>query len=84
MGWIIGRSLLFGIAGLVLAPIAVFFLVLTLGYAFDSRCGTPGDSGGCEMGAATLAFAAAIPGFVIAAGISLFLGLRGRRSGRPD
>ena len=78
MTWIVIRSALFGIAGAIVAPVVVFFLVLGLGYAFDSRCGSPGDSGGCEMGAATLGFAAAPIGLIAGFLVSLVLGLRSR------
>ena len=78
MSWIVIRSALFGVAGSIVAPVVVFFLVLALGYAFDPRCGTPGDSGGCEMGAATMAFAAAPIGLVAGFLVSLILGLRSR------
>lgn len=78
MAWIVVRSILFGLLGLVAAPIVVFFLVLALGYAFDSRCGTPGDSGGCEMGAASIAIVSTIPGLAIGFAWSLALGLRNR------
>jgi hypothetical protein len=68
----------YGMTGLILTPIVVFFLIIALAYTFDPRCGSPGDSGGCEMGAATIAFASIIPGFVIGAGIALFRGYRNR------
>src|SRR5690606_32887070 len=56
---LVAKSLALGFVGLVVAPVVVFFGVLAVGYTFDTRCGTPGDSGGCEMGAATMAIAAA-------------------------
>jgi hypothetical protein len=65
MAWILLRAFLFGLIGLVVVPVAIFALVLGTGYAFDSRCGTPGDSGGCEMGAASVAMASAIPSFAL-------------------
>ncbi|MGE0500506.1 MAG: hypothetical protein AB7I79_02490 [Rhizobiaceae bacterium] len=79
MGWLVLRSILSGIAALIGVPILVFFIVLILGHALDSRCGTPGDSGGCEMGAATIGFASALPGFALGFFVSLILGLRARR-----
>ncbi len=79
MAWIVVRSVLFGLAGLVVAPVAAFFLVLGLGHAFDPRCGTPGDSGGCEMGALSVAIAAAPVGLVAGFLLSLLLGLARRR-----
>jgi len=71
-------SFVFGITGLIATPIVVFFLIIALAYTFDPRCGSPGDSGGCEMGAATIALASAIPGFVIGVGIALYRGYRSR------
>ena len=66
-----GKAFLFGLAGLIATPIVVFFVVLIAAHTFDSRCGTPGDSGGCEMGAASIAFFSALPG--LAAGVVLAL-----------
>ncbi len=42
----------------------VFALVLVLNF-FDRVCGTPGDSGGCEMGLATATVGSALPGAAI-------------------
>jgi hypothetical protein len=68
----------YGMVGLFVTPIVVFFLIIALAYTFDPRCGSPGDSGGCEMGAATIGFASAIPGFVIGVGVALYRGYRKR------
>lgn len=76
---IIAKAALLGVAGLVAVPVVVFFGVLILGYAFDPRCGTPGDSGGCEMGAATSAIASVIPGFMLFFFVSLLLSLRRKK-----
>lgn len=54
MAWTIARALIYGLIGFICLPIITALLVLILGYLFDPRCGTPGDSGGCEMGAATI------------------------------
>ena len=56
-----------------------FLPAAVVGYAFDTRCGTPGDSGGCEMSAATIAISALPIGFLGAFLASLILGLRARR-----
>jgi hypothetical protein len=83
MTWIVIRSVVWGIAGLVGVPILTFVLILALAYLFDSRCGTPGDSGGCEMGSMTAGLAMSLPGFALGFFLSLILGLRKRRlSGR--
>lgn len=79
------KSLLMGLVGLVATPIVVFFVVLTLAHLLDSRCGTPGDSGGCEMGSATIAIASAIPGAIALFLFTLIRGLAKRKqdSGPP-
>ena len=69
----------FGALGLVLLPVVVFFGGLALGYALDPRCGTAGDSGGCEMGMATLGFAAAPVGLLLGGVLGAVLARRGRR-----
>lgn len=66
----------YGMIGVILTPILVFFLAIAVSYTLDPRCGSPGASGGCEMGAATIALASIIPGFVIGAGIALYRGYR--------
>lgn len=77
---LVAISLGFGLVGLILTPIAVFYLVATLAYAFDPACGA-GDSGGCAMGAATIGVFSTIPGFLIGAGIPLLIAYRRRRRG---
>lgn len=81
---IILKSALAGVAGFVATPILVFLLVLVVAHTLDPRCGTPGDSGGCEMGAAGIAVASALPG---AAVIFLFVLIRSlaarRKSAEP-
>lgn len=74
------KSLVFGLIGFVSLPILTGVFALSMGYIFDPRCGTPGDSGGCEMGAAAAAIAMALPGFVIGVGIALFLAWRQRKA----
>lgn len=84
MGWLLFRSILAGIGGAILVPILTFVGVLVLAHTFDPRCGTPGDSGGCEMGAASIAIASVLPGAAIAFAVVLVLGLRKRsRSVEP-
>ena len=72
------RSTLLGLVGLVVIPIIAFFGVLLLAYAAGG-CGA-GDSGGCEMGAASLAIASAIPGFAIFFFVTLIRGLMRRKA----
>ncbi|MEX0956465.1 MAG: hypothetical protein WDZ83_14810 [Rhizobiaceae bacterium] len=79
MAGIILKSILMGVAGFVAAPIVTFFIVLILAHIFDPRCGTPGDSGGCEMGAAGIAIASALPGAAALFLVALIRGLVARR-----
>jgi len=80
---LIVKSLLYGLIGFIGLPILTGVFALSMGYIFDPRCGTPGDSGGCEMGAASAAIAMALPGFVIGVGIALFGAWRRSRSVDP-
>jgi hypothetical protein len=69
---------------LIATPIMTFFLVLALAYALDPRCGSPGESGGCEMGSVSIALASAIPGAALLFMIVLIRGQRARRkAGEP-
>jgi hypothetical protein len=72
------RTFVFGLLGFVVVPIAMFFIVLIAAHTFDSRCGTPGDSGGCEMGALSIAVFSALPGLAIGVAYSLIQGYRNR------
>ena len=72
------RSLIYGLAGLIVTPVVVMFGVLAAAHVFDLRCGTPGDSGGCEMGAAGIAVFSAIPGLALGVAIALIQGYRSR------
>ena len=74
----IGKALAFGLLGLVVMPIVVMITVLTLAHIFDPRCGTPGDSGGCEMGAFSIGVFSAVPGMLIGVAFSLFRSYRKR------
>ncbi len=71
------RALAFGLLALIVIPVALSYGILLLGHLGGS-CGA-GSSGGCEMGAAALAIAAALPAFVLGAGLSVW---RDRRAGR--
>ena len=73
----------FGLLGLVVTPIVVGTVALTLAYSLDSRCGTPGDSGGCEMGIASLAIASALPGLAIGVAFALYRHFRRKRTAPP-
>ena len=68
----------FGLVGMIVTPVAMFFIVLTAAHIFDPRCGTPGDSGGCEMGAASIAIFSMLPGLAIGVAIALIQRYRNR------
>ena len=72
------RSTLFGLLGLIVVPIVTFFGVLALAYAAGG-CG-PGDSGGCEMGSASIALAIAVPAFAVFFFVTLIRGLMKRKA----
>lgn len=74
-GWrIFGKALLGALIGFFATPVVVFALVLVLNF-FNAVCGTPGDSGGCEMGLFTATIASAIPGAAIGFIVNLVRGL---------
>lgn len=75
---LVARSFGFGLVGFIATPIAVFFIVLIIAHTFDSHCGTPGDSGGCEMGALSIAVFSALPGLAIGVALALIQAYRGR------
>lgn len=78
-GWrIFGKALAGAVIGFIATPVLVFALVLVLNF-FNRVCGTPGDSGGCEMGLATATVASALPGAGIGFIVNLVRGLRRRR-----
>jgi hypothetical protein len=77
-GWrIFGKALLGAVIGFIVTPVLVLAIVLVLNF-FNSVCGTPGDSGGCEMGLATATVASALPGAAIGFVVNLVRGLRRR------
>lgn len=79
---LIGRIVGFGLLGLIVTPIVVAITVLTLAHLFDPSCGTPGDSGGCEMGAASMGFVSALPGLAIGVAFALYRHFR-KKSASP-
>jgi hypothetical protein len=74
---IFGKALLGALIGFFALPILALIVVLILNF-FNSVCGTPGDSGGCEMGLATIVVASAVPGAAIGFIVNLVRGLRRR------
>lgn len=81
---LVGRIVGFGLLGLVVTPIVVTIAVLTLAHLFDPRCGTPGDSGGCEMGAASMGIFSALPGLAIGVAFALYRHFRNKRATPPS
>jgi hypothetical protein len=63
------RALGWSLIGVIVAPLAMFG-IMALVYRFSPECGTPGDSGGCEMGMAVAIILSApigaLAGFFIA------------------
>lgn len=80
MFWLIAKITGFGLLGFLVTPIVVGITGLVLAYSVDSRCGKPGDSGGCEMGIASLAIASALPGLAIGVALALYLHYRKKRA----
>lgn len=78
----IARVVVYGLLGLVGLPIATTLLVLALSHALDPRCGTPGDSGGCEMGAVSIGVMAALPGLAFGVALALLQEWRKRQRGQ--
>ena len=73
MGRLVLRALGWGLIGFFVVPIAVLVIGMIV-YQFDSRCGLPGDSGGCEMGIFAAVIASALPGAIV---FFLFVLVRG-------
>ena len=74
---ILGKALIGALTGFFAAPVVAFILVLVLNF-FNKVCGTPGDSGGCEMGLATVVVGSALPGAAIGFIVNAIRGLRQR------
>jgi hypothetical protein len=75
---LVAKMLAYGLIGLLATPIVVGFAVLAVAHLLESRCGTPGDSGGCEMGVAAIAIASAPPGMAIGLRLPPFQAYRKR------
>lgn len=65
------------VIGALAAPFLSLLLVIPL-YVTDSRCGTPGDSGGCEMGFGMVVMASPLPGAAIGFLVGLWRALQAR------
>jgi hypothetical protein len=75
----IGRILGFSILGAAVLPALVLVIMIAV-YVTDSRCGTPGDSGGCEMGMATTVLVSAPIGAAIGFIVGIWKSVRRRAS----
>jgi hypothetical protein len=79
---IFGKALLWALGGFFLAPVTMFVVGMILN-SFNPVCGTPGDSGGCEMGLAVMAIGSVVPGALIGFGLGLWRGLLQRKQTSP-
>jgi len=77
VGALILRACSLGLILMLAVPVVAFLGALGVGH-LAGACG-PGSSGGCEMGAATLAVVAVIPGFVLGFVVSLLRDLWWRK-----
>lgn len=68
------------LVGALLLPLVVFVGVLIVN-ALDPVCGTPADSGGCEMGLVSSTATAIVPGVLIGVLVGALFGLRRARQG---
>ena len=78
----VGRALLWALLGAFVTPVAVLAFEIAV-YRLSSGCGTPGDSGGCEMGVLALTIAAVPLGaglFFVGSLMSAALRLRLKRN----
>jgi hypothetical protein len=72
----------YGLLGAVTLPLLALFVSLALFHALVPQCGTPGDSGGCEMSSAMIGVGAVIPGFLLGAAFGLRHTLNRRRAAK--
>jgi hypothetical protein len=79
MGTIVGRAIGYLLAGAIAAPLAVLALTIPL-YMLDSRCGSPGDSGGCEMGIASVVMLSVPLGAVLGCAFGIWRGIKANRT----
>jgi uncharacterized YccA/Bax inhibitor family protein len=70
---VFGRALLSGLICALIVPLVTFLTMLGLEY-FDRACGTPGDSGGCEMGLVSTTVLSIAPGAMLGFLITLVHG----------
>jgi hypothetical protein len=78
MGAIVGRAIGYLLLGAVIVLLAVLAAMIVV-YIFDSRCGSPGDSGGCEMGIATVVMMSVPFGAILGCAFGIWRGVKARR-----
>jgi len=66
------------LAGAFVLPLVVFVAVI-IANRLNPVCGTPADSGGCEMGLVSSTITAIVPGVLIGIAVGVALGLRNSR-----
>ena len=81
MGIIVGRAIGYLLLGALVVPLAVLALMIVI-YIFDSRCGSPGDSGGCEMGMAMNVLMAVPVGAALGCAFGIWRGVKARKLAR--
>jgi hypothetical protein len=74
-----GLGCLWGLAVAIGIP-AVVFVGILIANTLDPQCGTPGDSGGCEMGLASGTITAVVIGLVLGIVVAIATSLAGRAS----
>ena len=72
---IAGRIVGYALAGAVVLPLVLLIPMIVI-YMVDSRCGTPGDSGGCEMGIAALMIGAVPVGAALGVALAIWRTVR--------
>ena len=76
---IAGRIVGYALAGAAVLPLVLLIPMIVI-YMVDSRCGTPGDSGGCEMGIASLMIGAVPVGAALGIALAIWRSVRRRVS----
>lgn len=79
MGTIIGRAIGYFFLGAIALPLALLPIMIVV-YMLDSRCGSPGDSGGCEMGIASVELSAIPIGALLGLAFGIWRGIKARHS----
>jgi hypothetical protein len=72
-----GNGCLFGLLAAVLIPVAIFSAIAISNH-FNPQCGTPADSGGCEMGLAAGTIVAVVIGLVVGIIVAVVMNSAGR------